>query len=128
MDAAAEKEMRRIRLTRDRFWLDNRISSGHLAYRCSHAVIYNLLSWRVRGTLGRRGIRHTDSVFGLLQNANVAEGYFLRLLENMPPGDSELYSHPSLDEFKHEFDALVSPRVKAAVRDHNIKLIRYQDL
>jgi hypothetical protein len=46
----------------------------------------------------------------------------------LPPGDSELYSHPSLDEFKHEFDALVSPRVKELVKKLGIELIRYQDL
>ena len=36
--------------------------------------------------------------------------------------------HPSLDQFKHEFDALVSPRVKALVEARGIELIRYQDL
>jgi len=38
-------------------------------------------------------------------------------------GDSELYSHPSLDEFKHEFDALVSPAVKELVKELGIELI-----
>jgi len=58
----------------------------------------------------------------------VDEPYILRLLAQLPPGDSELYSHPSLDEFKHEFDALISARVKAAVPSAGIELIRYQDL
>jgi hypothetical protein len=52
----------------------------------------------------------------------------LKLLPELPPGDSELYSHPSLDEFKHEFDAFVSPRVKELVKKLGIELIRYQDL
>jgi len=51
-----------------------------------------------------------------------------RLLAVLPPGISELYSHPSLDEFKNELDALVSPRVNALVRERGIQLIRYQDL
>jgi hypothetical protein len=67
-------------------------------------------------------------VFGLLQNGRVNLEYILELLPRLPPGDSELYSHPSLDEFKHEFDALVSPRVKALVKKLGIELIRYQDL
>jgi hypothetical protein len=58
----------------------------------------------------------------------VDESYVTRLLPRLPSDDSELYSHPSLDEFKHEFDALVSPAVKQLVRDQNIELIRYQDL
>jgi hypothetical protein len=78
--------------------------------------------------LNRRGFRHTRAVFGLLQNARVDEPYVSRLLENLPPGDSELYSHPSLDEFKDEFAALISPRVRRQVEQLGIKLIRYQDL
>ena len=46
----------------------------------------------------------------------------------LPAGDSELYSHPSLDEFKNEFEALISPRVKGLVQQLGIQLIRYQDL
>jgi hypothetical protein len=58
----------------------------------------------------------------------VDEDYILKLLPQLPPGDSELYSHPSLDEFKNEFDALVSPRVKEKIKSLGIELIRYQDL
>jgi hypothetical protein len=52
----------------------------------------------------------------------------LKLLPRLPEGDSELYSHPSLDNFKHEFEALLSPRVKEQVQQLGIDLIRYQDL
>ena len=67
-------------------------------------------------------------VFGLLQSDRVNEEYMSRLFPVLPPGDSELYSHPSLDEFKHELDALMSPRIKALLEQLEIKLIRYQDL
>jgi hypothetical protein len=56
------------------------------------------------------------------------EAYISRLLPRLPTGDSELYSHPSLDNFKHEFEALISPRVKEQVKKLGIELIRYQDL
>jgi hypothetical protein len=67
-------------------------------------------------------------VFGLLQNARVDEGFLSRLLPALPRGDSELYSHPSLDEFRNEFEALISPRVRRLVDHLGIKLIRYCDL
>jgi len=67
-------------------------------------------------------------VFGLLENARVTEQYIVKLLPELPEGDSELYSHPSLDEFKHEYEALISPRVLDAIRAEQIELIRYQDL
>ena len=120
--------IRHLRLTREPFWMDVPLANGNRLYRSTHAAIYFLLSWRAQSVLRRKEIRHTQRVFGLLQNARVNEDYLLRLLPILPPGDSELYSHPSLDEFKREFEALVSPRVKALVQKRGIKLIRYQDL
>jgi hypothetical protein len=73
-------------------------------------------------------LAHTAHVFGLLQNARVDEPYVLALIPELPAGDSELYSHPSLDEFKNEFDALISPRVRDQVTRLGVELIRYQDL
>jgi hypothetical protein len=58
----------------------------------------------------------------------VDEAYISKLLPCLPAGDSELYSHPSLDNFKHEFEALISPRVKEQVKRLGIELIRYEDL
>jgi chitin disaccharide deacetylase len=128
MAEAAEFQVRSVRLTRDPFWLNARLASGRWFYRTSHAFIYQRLSNHARPELERRRMRHTHRVFGLLQNALVDENYILRLLPELPAGDSELYSHPSLDEFKHEFDALISPRVKDSVQRQGIQLIRYQDL
>ena len=120
--------VRHLRLTCDPFWLNARLAAGQWAYRASHALIYRWLSARARGALRRRNIRHTDVVFGLLQNARVDEGFIERLLPALPAGDSELYSHPSLHEFSHELEALISPRIKALVAGQGIRLIRYQDL
>ncbi|HWN97053.1 MAG TPA: hopanoid biosynthesis-associated protein HpnK [Methylomirabilota bacterium] len=125
---AQEWQATHLRLTRDRFWLNAKIARGAWSYRISHAVIYCSLCTYLRAGAGLRGFTHTAHVFGLLQNARVNENYITSLLPRLPAGDSELYSHPSLDEFRHEFDALVSPAVKQLVRNQNIELIRYQDL
>jgi hopanoid biosynthesis associated protein HpnK len=128
MEDAAQLGIERLRLTCDPLRLNLRLASGHVAYRLLHVVIFHSLSARARPELRARGIRHTDAVFGLLQNARVDEQYVTRLLPNLPAGDSELYSHPSLDDFRHEFEALISPRVRAQVEKLGLKLIRYQDL
>jgi hopanoid biosynthesis associated protein HpnK len=128
MADASQLGIKRLRLTFDPFRLNLRAASGHLAYRALHVAIFHSLSARARPALARRGIRHTGAVFGLLQNARVDEAYVTRLLPQLPEGDSELYSHPSLDEFKNELDALISPGVKDRVKQLGIKLIRYQDL
>jgi hopanoid biosynthesis associated protein HpnK len=127
-DPTLELGIRHLRLPRDPFWLNARLAKGRWLYRLSHALIYHGLSARARAVLRQRGIRHPERVFGLLQNGRVDEDFVLRLLPALPPGNSELYSHPSLDQFRHEFDALISPRVKALVAGQGIQLIRYQDL
>ncbi|MGD0251342.1 MAG: hopanoid biosynthesis-associated protein HpnK [Verrucomicrobiota bacterium] len=128
MEDAVQFGIRRMRLTRDCLARSRRMARGRWFYRISHALIYEWLSNRARKPLHQSGIKHAEITFGLLQNARVNEEYILKLLPELPPGDSELYSHPSLDEFKHEFDALVSPHVKELVEKRGIKLIRYQDL
>jgi hopanoid biosynthesis associated protein HpnK len=128
MADADQLGIRHLRWTRDCLARNRRMSRGRWLYRLSHAAIYDWLSRRSREPLRRRGIRHAQITFGLLQDSHVDEDYVLKLLPELPPGDSELYAHPSLDKFKHEFDALASPRVKALVESLGIQLIRYQDL
>jgi len=120
--------MRACRVTYDPFWLNVRLASGQWGYRISHAIIFGLLSARARPALRRHDVRYTQRVFGMLQTGRVHEDFLLRLLPQLPAGDSELYSHPSLDEFKAELDALVSPQVKALMEKLGIRRIRYQDL
>jgi chitin disaccharide deacetylase len=128
MEDSEELGIRHLRLTRDCLARSRKLSRGHWLYRVSYAAIFEVLSNRARKSLKQKQIRHAQITFGLLQNARVDEDYILKLLPKLPSGDSELYSHPSLDEFNHEFDALISPRVKSRVQELGIELIRYQDL
>jgi hopanoid biosynthesis associated protein HpnK len=128
MEDAEKLRIRHLRLTRDCLARSRRMAGGHWFYRISHTAIYEMLSSRAREPLRQRGIKHTQITFGLLQDSRVDEEYVLKLLLELPLGDSELYSHPSLDKFKHEFDALVSPRVRELIIKLGIELIRYQDL
>jgi hypothetical protein len=128
MRHAAEWGISRMRWTRDPFWLNARLASGKWCYRALHATIYQVLSAMALRCLKERGIKHTAWVFGLLQNEEVDEDYLLKLLPLLPGGDVEIYSHPSMNRYKNELDALVSPAVLALVQKLNLPLIRYQDL
>ena len=128
IEHAERWEIQHLRLTSDPILLNFRIANGNVFYRTSHGAIYKLLSRWARPKLRQANIQHTENVFGLLQNARVDEHFLLKLLPQLPSGISELYSHPSLDDFKHEFDALISPSVLSRVKDLGIQLIRYQDL
>ena len=128
MEDADKLRLTHLRLTRDCLARSRRLSRGHLFYKISHAAIFDFLSRRAQKVLVAKKIRHAQITFGLLQDARVDEEYILKLLPELPPGDSELYSHPSLDKFKHELEALVSPRVREQIERLGIELIRYQDL
>lgn len=123
-----EWRIRHMRFTRDPFLLSCRTIRGRWLYRLSHSVIFSLLSEASRRKWDRLGIRHTKRTFGLMADGLVTEDYLLRLLPLLPAGDLELYSHPSLDTFLHEFEALVSPRVRHAMEVLGIERLRYQDL
>jgi hopanoid biosynthesis associated protein HpnK len=128
MEDSEKLGIHHLRFTRDCLARSWKMSKGYLFYRVSHAAIFEWLSSQARETLRQKNIKHTQITFGLLQDGRVDEKYILKLLPELPPGDSELYSHPSLDKFKHEFDALISPRVHEQIQKLGIQLIRYQDL
>jgi chitin disaccharide deacetylase len=121
-------KVRAVRLTSEPAGINLLQERGRWLYRLSHAAVFHALSRRARLPLENHNLRFTRQVFGLLQDGHVDEDYILRLLPQLPAGDSELYSHPSLDKFKHEFDALISPRVRELIRREHIQLIRYREL
>lgn len=128
LESAKRHELRAIRLTRDPLRLNARLAGGRWFYRISHATIFRVLSRRAARHFRKLGLAHTARVFGLLQDGQMNEDFVVRLLRHLPAGDSELYSHPSVTHFKHELDALLSPKVKHLIAELDIELIRYQDL
>ena len=128
LENAARHGIRRMRLTRDPFWLNAAIAGGRWFYRMSHAATFAVLARRARRLLELRGVRFAGATFGLLQDGRVDEEFLCRLISRLPGGDFEVYSHPALGRPQNEFDALISQRVKAVVATQNIHLIRYRDL
>ena len=128
IESAADLGIKHLRLTSEPFGVHARLSIGYRLERLSHGLAYWILAGGARRKLKRMDIKHTDAVFGLLQDARVDEDYLQRLLPKLPFGVSEIYSHPSLDVFKHEMEALISPKIRALAESLGIRLIRYQDL
>jgi predicted glycoside hydrolase/deacetylase ChbG (UPF0249 family) len=128
LECLRELKITRVRLTWEPVWINVRNVAGRRFRNVSHALIYAVLSRPVRRAFRRDHIHHPRFVFGLMQNHAVDETYLNQLLPALPEGDSELYSHPSLDNFRHEFEALISPHVRELVQRLGIRLIRYQDL
>jgi predicted glycoside hydrolase/deacetylase ChbG (UPF0249 family) len=86
------------------------------------------------------GIRYPDQMFGLHQSGHVTESYLLGILQRLPPGVTEIYSHAShVDaearrwrppdyESEAELAALTSPRVRAALEAAGIRRTSYREL
>ena len=93
-----------------------------------------LLASRMR----RAGCAVPDQVFGLSWTGAMTEDRIAGLLDRLPAGTTEIYTHPALDgaypgaapgyRYRDELDALVSPRVIEAARRSGAVLCGYGDL
>jgi len=128
MELAPQWGIHHFRLTCEPLMPNLRAAKGRYGVRVLHAMVFAALARGQRRALQRLGIRCPDAVFGQLQDGRVDEDYILGLLPHLPAGDSELYSHPSLTDFRHELEALCSPRVKALAERLGLQLIQYRDL
>jgi hopanoid biosynthesis associated protein HpnK len=87
--------------------------------------IFRALRRRAAVRLASAGIGFAHRVYGLFATGAVDEAYLLRLLPRMRGTRVELYAHPSLAEAdggRAELDALLSPRVRDAIRENGFRL------
>jgi chitin disaccharide deacetylase len=125
-----------VRATREPLWFARRNGIG--------AALANLLlrPWVSMMMLRLRwaGVRHNDSMFGVSASGAMDEETLLEILARLPRGVSEIYLHPakasghpiapSMNHYRHddEFDALLSPRVQAAIMASGASQIGFGDL
>jgi hopanoid biosynthesis associated protein HpnK len=115
--------LRQVEPSNARMWLAPLLGPG-----------LGVLRWRLR----RAGMRVNDRVFGLAWSGAMTEQRWLALLPRLPEGLNEIYCHPAVIDaipgatpgyrYADEFAALVSPRVKAAIRDNGIELTSFSAL
>lgn len=127
LELAKEFEIPAIRLPREEldtaFALDTRKRN-----RIRNAVwspIFRSLRRRAERRLDTAGVGFADRVYGLFATGAVDETYLLRLIPRMRGARVELYAHPSLaggDGGRAELEALLSPRVRDAIRENGFRL------
>jgi hopanoid biosynthesis associated protein HpnK len=103
-----------------------------------------LLLWLLRPWLAllraqarRAGLLMADTVFGLSWSGAVSAKRLVRLLASLPPGLTEIYTHPSVTNrfaghaegyrYTEELNALRAPVVAAALRASGLQLGSYAD-
>lgn len=127
IEVAREIGVPRVRLPWEPWWRSLPLDTANLATKLAYAFIFTAVAWYYRPRLRAAGIRFPDAVFGVLQTGHMVETYWLRLLECLPPGISEAYTHPRLDTVSGlaELHALTSPRVRQRVEQLGIQLTTY---
>jgi hypothetical protein len=91
----------------------------------------------LHGQARRAGLTVPDSVFGLAWSGSMTERRLRGLLGRLPPGLTEIYTHPATDDtfeghapgyrYKDELAALTAPACIAAARASGAQLGGYVD-
>lgn len=92
----------------------------------------------LRSRLRRAGMAVPDQVFGLAWSGAVTAPRLAGLIDRMPGGVTEIYSHPGMTDdfpghapgyrYAAEYAALIDPKVLAAVTRSGAALSRFADL
>jgi hopanoid biosynthesis associated protein HpnK len=89
------------------------------------------------GRLRRAGLLVPDRVLGLAWSGHMTSARLRALIERLPPGLTEIYTHPASEdaypgsapgyEYRAELAALVDPALKAAIKEQGIEVGRFAD-
>jgi len=136
VELAAEYRVPCIRLPREPVFTTLALARDNLARKLIEAVIFRSLSARAGRKMAERGIRSTDWLFGLHQSGNLSEDYLQGLIARLPEGTTELYFHPAADigglppspHAQVEVELLTSPKLRAALDAHSVRLTTFAEL
>jgi predicted glycoside hydrolase/deacetylase ChbG (UPF0249 family) len=103
------------------------------AERLLNAAVFGALRAHLRAKAGRLAV--PERTFGLLRSGTMSEDYLLWVIERLPPGETEVYFHPTArpgtevtdtptptHHTATELQALLSPRVRAALEKARVSL------
>lgn len=129
-----------IRLPLEDARIHLRIDPANAVLHKSHSLIFRLLCRQARKLLQERGIVFPDRFLGLLGSGRMSESYLLQAIALLPPGITEIGTHPALRlppelepwapsyQYEGELEALTSPRVRASLARHGFRPAGFRDL
>jgi len=135
LELAPRYGIRAMRLSREDLGAALRYDRRHVGRKLFEGLVFHALAAYAAPRLRRAGIATADRVYGMHQTGHVDEAYLLALIPTLPPGVSEVYCHPATGDppalaryqpgYDHqgEVDALVSPRVRAALDAAGVELV-----
>jgi chitin disaccharide deacetylase len=133
---AVEYKVPSLRMPRERVLTTLRLRRDHAARKALEAVIFRALSSRTRRLMGKRGLKSTDSLFGLHQSGHLDEDYVVAIIDRLREGTTELYFHPAMDigdtppsaSAQVELEILTSQRPRDALLARGVRLTNFAEL
>ncbi|HEX4950341.1 MAG TPA: hopanoid biosynthesis-associated protein HpnK [Blastocatellia bacterium] len=134
-----EFQVKRLRLVKGEMRLSLRLDRSRLPIQLINGIVFNWLARRGEQKLRGRGFVMPEQVYGLLQTGNLNEEYLLGLIPRMARTSCEIYAHPLAPDAEEwnrrenphgarELQALLSPRVRAAIQQAGFQPSTYQHL
>ena len=138
LDLAKQHGLTRMRLPAENYFftggyaapLARKLARGGLTF-CSHLARHKAL---------RAHIAMPDAFFGMLAGGHLEEPYFLRILQALPEGISEIMVHPGSDasilgqvydwqyHWEDELQAVTAPAVMSYIKENHVDLISFKEL
>ncbi|GAM10134.1 hypothetical protein OR1_02422 [Geobacter sp. OR-1] len=127
-----------FRLSRERLGVDLELAPRRRLGKFADAFIFDRLAKRCRPMLDRLGIAYATEVKGLLNSGQMTEEYFMKALDVLQDGVTEIYFHPGfhpdqelshwMPDYRHEeeFAALTGKRLMEKIRSTGIVLRNYR--
>ena len=141
LEYGRQQGLKALRVPYEGFGFSRRVAGpGKAAARLGNAVLGLPLTLVMRLQARAAGVAVNDNFFGKADDGFIDEALLLSLVDNLPPGATELGLHPATETWggEHcppahwrqadELAALTSPRVRAAIERQGVELIRWADL
>ncbi|MGA2400893.1 MAG: hopanoid biosynthesis-associated protein HpnK [Syntrophobacteraceae bacterium] len=138
VEIAGRYRIKRVRVPADSFFSALPFLQSPL-FAAGYALIFKLLTGRMKRSLRRRGFCFPQRVYGNLLTGKMSLKYVLALLDSLPQGVSEIYFHPALpcspsadnagqlQRFR-ELEILIDPAVHSKIERLRIIPSTYFDL
>jgi chitin disaccharide deacetylase len=129
-----------VRVPYEPFRASWRAARDGLGRRLATALLSRRRARAMTRRLRRAGIACNDALFGLNDSGRMTRDRVVAFLENLPPGVSELYSHPATRRWdgpdalpsgydpEGELAALIDPDVIAAANESGARRVRFVDI
>jgi chitin disaccharide deacetylase len=129
----------RVRIVKDDLRANLKLDRRRLFIKLVWGAVFNLLAKHCERRLRGRNFIRPDRVYGLFQTGEMTEDHLLKLVPRLEKVATEIYAHPLAHDAERdalrdnpggaeELRALVSARVREAIRAAGFELTTYEGL